>query len=155
MACCTFPNSATYSNEGYQTFITKAANGRDMEVSEINAAAGGRIWSGLQARENGLVDAIGGLDDAVAIAAAAAGLDDDQYRLRYYPPQKSIWEELLSDFGLEIVKISDSGPVFTTSVVMPNLSSNNSWALKCMEYIPMEPVMVNGWATIESQAIAM
>jgi protease-4 len=86
-------------NEGYQTFITKAANGRDMEVSEINAAAGGRIWSGLQARENGLVDAIGGLDDAVAIAAAAAGLDDDQYRLRYYPPQKSIWEELLSDFG--------------------------------------------------------
>jgi protease-4 len=86
-------------NDGYQTFITKAANGRDMEVSEINAAAGGRIWSGLQARENGLVDAIGGLDDAVAIAAAAAGLDDDQYRLRYYPPQKSIWEELLSDFG--------------------------------------------------------
>jgi len=86
-------------NEGYQTFITKAAKGRDMEVSEINAAAGGRIWSGLQAREKGLVDVIGGLDDAVAIAAAAAGLDDDQYRLRYYPPQKSIWEELLSDFG--------------------------------------------------------
>ncbi len=86
-------------NEGYQTFITKAAIGREMAVSEIDAAAGGRIWSGVQAQEKGLVDVIGGLDDAVALAAAAAGLEDDQYRLRYYPRQKSIWEELLSDFG--------------------------------------------------------
>lgn len=86
-------------NDGYRTFITKAADGRNLEVEEIDAVASGRIWSGTQAQENGLVDAIGGLDEAVAIAAAAAGLAEDEYRIRYYPPQKSIWEELLSDFG--------------------------------------------------------
>lgn len=86
-------------NDGYRTFITKAADGRNLEVEEIDAVAGGRIWSGTQARENGLVDAIGGLDEAVAIAAATAGLAEDEYRIRYYPPQKSIWEELLSDFA--------------------------------------------------------
>ena len=86
-------------NEGYQTFITKAAHGRDMQVAEIDAVAGGRIWSGVQAQEVGLVDIIGGLDTAVELAANAAGLEDGDYRLRYYPPQKSIWEELLSDIG--------------------------------------------------------
>jgi protease-4 len=86
-------------NEGYQTFITKAAHGRDMQVAEIDAVAGGRIWSGVQAQEVGLVDIIGGLDTAVELAANAAGLEDGEYRLRYYPPQKSIWEELLSDIG--------------------------------------------------------
>ena len=86
-------------NEGYQTFITKAAHGRDMQVAEIDAVAGGRIWSGVQAQEIGLVDTIGGLDTAVELAANAAGLEDGEYRLRYYPPQKSIWEELLSDIG--------------------------------------------------------
>jgi len=86
-------------NDGYRTFITKAADGRNLEVEEIDAVAGGRIWSGTQAQENGLVDAIGGLDEAVAIAAAAAGLAEDEYRIRYYPPQKSIWEELISELG--------------------------------------------------------
>ncbi len=86
-------------DEGYRTFITKAASGRGMEIDEIDAAARGRIWSGVQAQNNGLVDVIGGLDDAVALAARAAGLEDDQYRLRYYPRQKTILEELLSDFG--------------------------------------------------------
>ena len=87
------------ANETYQTFISKAADGRDMTIDDIDAVASGRIWSGSQAKDNGLVDALGGLDTAVSLAAQAAGLEDGDYRVRYYPPQKSFWEQLISDLG--------------------------------------------------------
>lgn len=87
------------ADETYRTFISKAANGRDMTAEDVETVAGGRIWSGIQARENGLVDELGGLETAVAMAAGAAGLEEDEYRLRYYPPLKSFWEEILSDLS--------------------------------------------------------
>jgi protease-4 len=87
------------ADDTYKTFIHKAADGRDMAVSDIDAVAGGRIWSGAQAMENGLVDMIGGLDDAVSVAAGAAGLGEDEYRLRYYPTKRSFWEQLILDLS--------------------------------------------------------
>ena len=87
------------ANETYQTFITKAATGREMSRDDIDKVASGRIWSGTQAKDNGLVDALGGLDEAVSMAAEAAGLEDGDYRLRYYPAQKPFWEQLISDLG--------------------------------------------------------
>ena len=87
------------AEETYDTFLNKAAHGRDLTYEQVDAVAGGRVWSGTQAKAHGLVDAIGGLDEAVAIAADAAGLERDEYRLRYYPPQKTLIEQLISDLS--------------------------------------------------------
>ena len=84
------------TDEGYETFVTKAAEGRGMQVDEIKAVASGRVWSGLQALDNGLVDQLGGIDEAIAIAAEKAGVADD-YKVKYYPEKKPFLEQLLSD----------------------------------------------------------
>ena len=67
-----------------------------MDVEDVLAIAGGRVWSGVQAKENGLVDVLGSYDDAIALAAEAAGLED--YNLRAYPQQKPFFEKLMEDF---------------------------------------------------------
>src|SRR5690606_13956386 len=70
-------------DKGYADFIGKVAEARPRKVEEIDAVARGRVWSGAQALERGLVDAMGGLSDAVADAATRAGLEDGKFRLRY------------------------------------------------------------------------
>jgi len=78
----------------YDAFLTKAAEGRSMDKSELESLASGRIWTGDEALENGLIDLHGDLNDAIAIAAEKAGITDD-YRIRVYPIQKPPLEELL------------------------------------------------------------
>jgi protease-4 len=85
---------------GYDIFTTKAAEGRNMPVEQLRKIASGRVWSGLEAKENGLVDVLGGLDDAIAIAAKAAKVEKD-YRVRYYPAQKTFLEELFNTMNEE------------------------------------------------------
>ena len=84
-------------NEGYEDFVTKAANNRDMTVAELKKVASGRVWSGQQAVENGLVDMLGGLDEAIEVAVNAAGIEED-YRVRYYPRQKTFFEQVMEEF---------------------------------------------------------
>ncbi|MEN8251101.1 MAG: signal peptide peptidase SppA, partial [Bacteroidota bacterium] len=81
-------------NSGYESFTTKAAEGRNMQLEDLLKVASGRVWTGIQAKEIGLVDEIGGLEDAINIAAAKAGIEDD-YKVRYYPMQKTALEELM------------------------------------------------------------
>ena len=85
-------------NKGYENFTAKAAVGRGMSQEQLKTLASGRVWTGAQAVENGLVDALGGLNDAVAMAAEMAGVSDD-YKVRYYPVQKTPLEELLASFS--------------------------------------------------------
>jgi len=85
------------TDEVYEIFTQKAAEGRDMTQDEIKSVASGRVWTGAQAREKGLVDILGSFDDAVDIAADAAGLGDD-YKLRYYPQQRTFIERLMNDY---------------------------------------------------------
>ncbi|MBV9097358.1 MAG: signal peptide peptidase SppA, partial [Frankiaceae bacterium] len=61
----------------YVDFTTKVAQGRGMTRDEVHEVARGRVWTGADARENGLVDELGGLRDAVRIARQRAGLSDD------------------------------------------------------------------------------
>lgn len=61
----------------YEDFVTKVAAGRGRPVAEIEALARGRVWTGRDARENGLVDELGGFRDAVRIARVRGGLPDD------------------------------------------------------------------------------
>jgi protease-4 len=81
-------------NQGYANFTTKAAAGRKMSVEKLRSLAQGRVWSGVEAKENGLVDVLGGIDDAVKIAAKAAKLNDGEYRVRYFPEKKKPLEEI-------------------------------------------------------------
>ena len=82
--------------EGYELFTSKAAEGRNMSIENLKAIASGRVWTGSQAKENGLVDILGNLDDAIKIAAEKAGIADD-YKVRYYPEQKSTLEEFIAE----------------------------------------------------------
>ena len=85
----------------YETFVTKAAQGRDMSVENIKEIASGRVWTGAEAKERNLVDVLGNLDDAVAIAVNRAGLEEDDYRVKYYPEKKPLIDQILKEFNLE------------------------------------------------------
>lgn len=87
--------------DGYDVFISRVAEGRGMSKEAVLEIASGRVWSGVQAKDNGLVDVLGGLDDAIEIAAAKAGVEDD-YRVLYYPEQKTMLEKFLSEFTQDI-----------------------------------------------------
>ncbi|WP_375585376.1 signal peptide peptidase SppA [Cyclobacterium xiamenense] len=91
----------TKVQEGYDTFIQRVAEGRAMNKEAVMSIAGGRVWSGVAAKEIGLVDVLGGLDEAIRIAAEKAGLEQE-YRVVYYPKQKSFLERLMDDFGADV-----------------------------------------------------
>ena len=86
----------TSVEEGYELFTSKAAKGRNMNINDLKAIASGRVWTGTQAKENGLVDVLGDLDDAIKIAAEKAGVAND-FKVRYYPKQKTALEEILEE----------------------------------------------------------
>jgi len=85
-------------NHTYEVFTSKAAEGRHMNVESLRELASGRVWTGSQAVENGLVDVLGGLDDAIDIAAAKAGVEDN-YQVRYYPTSKTSVEKLIEELS--------------------------------------------------------
>ena len=81
----------------YDHFITKAAEGRKMTKEEIDRIGKGRVWTGEQALELGLVDEMGGLSRAIAIAKELAGIPDgDQVRLDVWPRKISFWDMVWS-----------------------------------------------------------
>ena len=82
-------------NEGYEVFTSKAAEGRKMSIEKLKSVAGGRVWTGSQAQTHGLVDVLGGLDDAIAIAAGKVNLEAGDYHVRYYPYPKSELDRLI------------------------------------------------------------
>ncbi|MBR5592899.1 MAG: signal peptide peptidase SppA [Bacteroidaceae bacterium] len=80
-------------NNGYALFLKRCADGRGVAVDDIAKIAEGRVWTGSKAKEIGLVDELGDLDKAVAIAAQKAGLAD--YSVKAYPAEKGILEKLM------------------------------------------------------------
>src|SRR5688572_9020013 len=89
-----------YMQGFYDTFVEKAAESRRMTPEKIDAVAQGRVWTGRQAREHGLVDALGGLGEAVRIAKERAGIAaDEDVELVIYPARRSIYEAFTEQFG--------------------------------------------------------
>ena len=84
----------------YENFVTKVAEGRGMSFREIDAIAQGRIYNGIRAQEIGLVDELGGLNDAIGIAAQMA--DISEYKLYEYPRLKNPFEKLFDAFTTEV-----------------------------------------------------
>lgn len=81
-------------NRTYTTFMERVANGRKMAVTEVDSIGQGRVWTGKQALELGLVDAIGNLQRAIAAAAAKAKLKD--YQILELPEKEEPFASLLS-----------------------------------------------------------
>ncbi|MFA7649448.1 MAG: signal peptide peptidase SppA [Flavobacteriaceae bacterium] len=79
----------------YDVFLTRVADGRGMTKEQVNEVAQGRVWTGTDAKRLGLVDEIGGLEDAIKYASELVGTDD--YKLRSFPVFKRTFEEYVSE----------------------------------------------------------
>jgi protease IV len=96
-------------NETYEEFIDVISSGRDMSESEVRELADGRVFSGRQAVENGLVDELGDLREAIRIAGEVSGLGDDPTLRDYSPSPPGIWDVFMGvttgDFELDFPSI--------------------------------------------------
>lgn len=87
----------------YKTFVSRVAQGRKMTFNQVDAIAQGRVWSGTDALKSGLVDKIGGMDDALAYASSLVKLDD--YDTVSYPEfEKSFFEDLENSGFVSLLK---------------------------------------------------
>ncbi len=89
-----------YINNGYELFTKRCAEGRNMNIDSLKAIAEGRIYSGTDAMQLGLVDEMGGLEEAIAFAAKKANISN--YTLKYYPSVKSLIEQISDIFSTSV-----------------------------------------------------
>lgn len=96
----------------YGLFTKRVADGRKMKVAEVDSIGQGRVWAGKDAIAIGLVDKLGSLDDAIAKAAELAKVSN--YKLVYYPQQKSFFEKLFTakDDEVEMAMKSKLGELY-------------------------------------------
>lgn len=85
-------------NDIYELFTNRVATGRNMTQEDVKAIAQGRVWTGVDALNNGLVDELGGLDIALEYAAQAAEIAD--YKIKELPVFEKDLEKILQSFGL-------------------------------------------------------
>lgn len=91
----------------YDQFVEKVAESRSSTPEKIDAIAQGRVWTGRQAKERGLVDELGGLPRALAIAQQRAGIDKDAtVQVVVYPPKPSVFEALSTLGGAQGMRAS-------------------------------------------------
>lgn len=81
----------------YNDFIGRVAEGRNLSIAQVDSIAQGRVWSGKEAKEIGLVDEFGGLDKAIEIAAKKSKTTD--YRIVNLPEQKDPFKELINSLS--------------------------------------------------------
>jgi protease IV len=87
----------------YKDFVTKAAKGRNMSYDELHKVAQGRIWSGEDALKIGLVDRLGGLDEAIALAKEKSKIPaGEKVSIKYYPRQKTVFESIMEMSGEDV-----------------------------------------------------
>lgn len=95
-------NFRGFAQEGvekiYTTFVNRVAVGRKMTPQQVDAIGQGRVWSGTDALKIGLVDKIGGMDQAIKKAASLAKIT--KYRTQDFPEYEKSFEDILANFGL-------------------------------------------------------
>ena len=97
---------AAWGADAYDRFVNFVADSRSQSYEDINKIAGGRVWIAQSAKELGLIDEIGGIDDAISYAAKMAELED--YQVEYYgqelSPEEILIEGLLENFNISIAE---------------------------------------------------
>ncbi len=95
-------NTRAYYQESvekiYSIFVNRVAKGRNMSFAQVDSIGQGRVWSGKDALRIGLVDKIGGMDDALKEAASLAKIKE--YRTQDFPEYEKSFEDILAQFGL-------------------------------------------------------
>ncbi|MBT8235469.1 MAG: signal peptide peptidase SppA [Bacteroidia bacterium] len=95
------PQFRGYVKEGieevYETFLRRVSDGRNISMAQADSLAQGRVWSGVEAKELGLVDELGGLDDAIVAAAELA--DIEEFGIRKYPRFKSGFARFMEEMA--------------------------------------------------------
>ena len=89
-----------YVNRGYELFVKRCADGRKMTAEQIKNIAEGRVWTGEDALKIGLIDKIGGLNDAIKLAVDRAKLKS--YNINEYPAKEDFTTKLMKNFGKEV-----------------------------------------------------
>ncbi len=87
-----------------EDFLKKVARGRKMEEEAVDQVGRGRVWSGRQAKENNLIDEIGGISEAIQQARRLAGIDESRkIRVIHYYKRRKLWERLMPDIHSPIM----------------------------------------------------
>ena len=85
--------------QGYRRFVTLVANSRGMSFAAVDRIAQGRVWDGGTARQLGLVDRLGGIDDAMAEAARRANLDPENVRAVYLEKEPDAFAQFIASIA--------------------------------------------------------
>ncbi len=86
----------------YLNFKTRVSNGRNKTIDQVDEVAQGRVWTGVHAKEIGLVDRLGTLQDAIDCAVRMAKVKSTDYKIKEYPEKKSFIDELMSGYKKSI-----------------------------------------------------
>jgi len=134
--------------QSYQQFLSLVASARNMSVEDVDRVAQGRVWSGAQARERGLVDDFGTLDDAIELAAELAGLEDYRKIVITDPPTpfEQFLERLQPYFGAQMYQSAQPAQ-WTPSVEQlmarakdtVNALSRGGIYARCVECLSLSP----------------
>ena len=117
----------TIINDGYQDFISGVARGRDLEVDYVDQIGQGQVWTGEEALANGLVDELGGLDEAIAGAAELAGLVS--YGEKFIEKKLSPTEQMILDILTVFGRVGVDPAVFTSAPTSLEVFANQFQAL--------------------------
>ncbi|MBL4575282.1 MAG: signal peptide peptidase SppA [Opitutaceae bacterium] len=100
----------------YEQFLQHVSRGREIDMEKVKEMAQGRVWSGKEAFELGLVDAVGGLEDAIQAAVSRADLEGRNYAVVDYPAPRNFLDELKASLQHKsdpiVSKLGDYSPIF-------------------------------------------
>ena len=125
-------------DEVYENFIGLVAQSRHMTLTQADAVARGRVWTGRQAKAKGLVDDLGGLDTALDYAAQQLKVHDRSHlTIEVFPRPQSPWEKLEDLAG----QVRANQSIDSTMALMPVLDDLDR-AVKAGEYMTYQPLKV-------------
>ncbi|WP_233069726.1 signal peptide peptidase SppA [Motilimonas eburnea] len=101
-------------DNGYQQFISVVAEGRNMNLEQVDKLAQGRVWTGQDAKEKGLVDHLGGLDIALSRAVNLAQLEN--YEVKVIRPELSAKEQFMADLMTQSAQIVEQSVISSSTV---------------------------------------
>lgn len=118
----------------YDDFLNRVEAGRNMDSVAVNEIAQGRVWTGSQAKEIGLVDRLGGIDEAVACAARMANLE--KYRLSAYPKKLTFEEKIMKKLS------GDTEDEVATKIMQSELGEYYQHLKTVKDLIEMDPIQM-------------